>query len=62
MAMPNSPCFGCDKRTSTCHSSCIEYDIYKLDMAERNDVIKKAKAEERKRREYEIQNFSKRKW
>lgn len=62
MAMPNSPCFGCENRTSTCHSNCIEYEIYKLDMEEWNGVIRKAKLEERKRREYEIRNFSKRKW
>lgn len=21
----NSPCFGCDKRTATCHAKCEEY-------------------------------------
>jgi hypothetical protein len=31
-------------------------------MEEWNGVIRKAKLEERKRREYEIRNFSKRKW
>ncbi len=43
MAIPNSPCFGCDKRKVGCHSDCLEYEIYKVDMAQYNAVIRDAK-------------------
>jgi hypothetical protein len=36
--------------------------MYKIDMADRNDTIKKAKDEERKRKDYEYKMFSRRRW
>jgi hypothetical protein len=36
--------------------------MFRVDVAERNKIIKKAQDEERKRRDYEIRMFAKRKW
>lgn len=62
MAMPISPCYGCDKRIVGCHSDCLGYAIYRVEMAEYNGTIKKAKTEERKRKDYDFEAFKKRKW
>jgi hypothetical protein len=40
----------------------LEYAIYRVDMAEYNGTIKKAKTEERKRKDYDFEAFKKRKW
>lgn len=60
MAIPKNPCYQCERRCVACHSSCVEYAIYKTDMAEYNAVINKAKDEERIRRDYEIRQVLRR--
>ena len=58
--MPETPCYGCDKRTATCHSDCNEYSLFKLEMAEYNAIIYEAKMKERAIRDYEIRQHNKR--
>lgn len=60
MAVPENPCYKCERRCVTCHSNCVEYATYKAELAEYNAVINKAKAEERQVRDYEIRQALKR--
>ena len=60
MAIPNSPCHGCDKRAVGCHSNCLEYDIYKVDMAQYNSTIREAKNKAKEMLEYDIKHKCKR--
>lgn len=34
--MPSSPCYGCEKRNISCHSTCEEYIAYQQKMIEFN--------------------------
>jgi hypothetical protein len=56
MAIPNSPCHKCGKRMVGCHSECLEYSIYKIDMAQYNAVIKDAKDKEKAMYEYDLKH------
>lgn len=40
------PCLGCEKRHVNCHSDCPDYKEYRDEMDERNETIRKKKAEE----------------
>jgi hypothetical protein len=60
MAIPKTPCYGCDKRSATCHCECNDYKLFKDAMADYNDIINSEKERERKIRSYEIRNFNKR--
>ncbi|MBQ2390914.1 MAG: hypothetical protein II306_04015 [Clostridia bacterium] len=50
MCKENDPCYGCTKRSVTsehnCHSDCPEYKIFRDAKNERNETIRKKKAEE----------------
>lgn len=59
--MRNSPCYGCDRRTSTCHGTCKEY----ADWTEERNAMKEKKDNERVSTTYEckrIQKLMKRRW
>ena len=60
MTMPKTPCYGCDKRTVTCHCECDDYAMFKSAMSDYNAVINSEKDKEREMRSYEIRNFNKR--
>ncbi len=60
MTIPKTPCYGCDKRTVTCHCGCKEYKSFKEAMADYNAVINSEKDKEREMRSYEIRNINKR--
>lgn len=40
------PCYNCERRSAGCHSSCESYKEYRDKMTEKNDAIRKKKAEE----------------
>lgn len=50
MCKKKNPCLGCGKRCVTseynCHSDCPDYKEYRDEMDERNETIRKKKAEE----------------
>lgn len=40
------PCYGCNKRTATCHSTCTSYKLWKMEKTNQNEAEKrKRKAE-----------------
>lgn len=43
----NVPCYGCDKRSASCHSSCEDYKAYSKARADRSRAIHRKRAEER---------------
>lgn len=60
MAVPENPCYKCERRCVGCHSNCAEYSLYRAELTEYNAAIHKAKNEERAVREYEIRQALKR--
>lgn len=45
--MKNPPCKDCDERFVGCHSQCEEYKKWRSARDEINDIVQKAKTEER---------------
>lgn len=51
MCKESDPCYGCERRCVTssfnCHSDCPDYKAYHDKLAERSEIIRKKKAEEK---------------
>jgi hypothetical protein len=53
------PCYNCDKRSASCHSSCEDYRAFTQARADRAKVIQKQKAEDRMVTEVRIRSIIK---
>lgn len=42
----NVPCYGCERRSATCHSSCEDYKVYKQEREAQAEMIRKNKQED----------------
>ena len=52
--MNNSPCFGCQKRTSTCHAECEEYRSYKQSNDENREKVFQERQKTNQLRSYHV--------
>lgn len=52
------PCHNCERRTSTCHSECEAYEVYRKENAKRNAAIKSAQYADAEMREYVVRNIN----
>lgn len=50
----NNCCYGCENRRLHCHSECEEYKKYRKELEERQEVILKAKNEEKRMNDYTV--------
>ena len=50
--MGNTPCFGCDKRTMTCHNTCEKYKEYSDAIRQKRKVEWEQREENRKYENY----------
>lgn len=41
-----TPCYGCERRSATCHSSCEDYKTYQQANRERSELISRKRDEE----------------
>lgn len=62
MPVPRKCCKDCEKRTPECHCACEEYKAYKKELDEYNEVVRKAKAQDRLMSDYIKANYKKRVW
>ena len=56
MAYPKTPCYKCERRSTTCHSNCGDYIDFRVDLEEYNKMVYKKKEQNRIMRDYVFEN------
>lgn len=56
MAYPENPCYKCTDRCVGCHVDCNKYRLFRAELNQRNETIKKAKNAVRIMWDYKVDN------